>query len=315
MTLMTNAFDAGAQGLPRIDAKDADFDTALAILKREGVLVIENALSPDALAALRGELEPWFAKAHCGVGPFFGRNTLRFGGLFAKARSSAQLAIHPLVLPLMEFALKGDPNSPTCDAIELNLTQGIGIQPGEPPQFLHRDEDIWPFPNTFEIMANAMWAIDDFTEENGATRLIPGSHLWPRDRQPQPGEALPAVAPAGSVVLWLGGVLHGGGANRADAVRRGVVMSYRLGWIAPSEKLLLSIPPEVARELPVLLQKLIGYQMQRPNLGWVEGHDPIEWLHGRVGELAPMADNLSPAQEALLDDVNAAPEKYVGYLA
>jgi hypothetical protein len=312
---MTKGFDAGTATLPRVDANTTDFDTALAILKREGVLVIENALDTKALATLRRELDPWFARAHCGEGQFFGRNTLRFGGLFAKARSAGQLAIHPLVLPLMEHGLKGDPVQPACDAIELNLTQGIGIQPGEPAQFLHRDEDIWPFPNTFEIMSNAMWAIDDFTEENGATRLIPGSHLWPRDRQPQPGEALPAVAPAGSVVLWFGGTLHGGGANRSNAMRRGVVMSYRLGWIAPSEKLLLSTPPEVARTLPVKLQKLIGYQIQRPNLGWVEGHDPIEWLHGRVGDLAPMADNLSPMQEAILADVNAAPEKYIGYLA
>ncbi|HEX2591916.1 MAG TPA: phytanoyl-CoA dioxygenase family protein [Rhizomicrobium sp.] len=315
MTLMTNSFAAGVQSLPRLDARTTDFDTALDLLKSEGVLVLEHAIDAAALADLRKELAPWFNRAHCGTGPFFGRQTLRFGGLFAKARSTAQLAIHPLVLPLMEFALKGDPSSPTCDAIELNLTQGIGIGPGEPPQFLHRDEDIWPFPNTFEIMSNAMWAIDDFTEENGATRLIPGSHKWSRDRHPEPGEALPAVAPAGSVVLWLGGTLHGGGANRSDAVRRGVVMSYRLGWLAPSEKLLLSIPAEVARDLPVRLQKLIGYQIQRPNLGWVEGHDPIEWLHGKIGQLAPMSDNLSPAQEALLDDVNAAPEKYVGYLA
>lgn len=253
MTVMTKTF-AGASGggLPRVGA-DADFETALALLRRHGVLVIEDALDSERLAEIRGELEPWFEKAHCGAGPFFGRATLRFSALFAKARSSAHLAVDPLVLPLLEFVLKGDPAQPTCDAIELNLTQAIGIQPGEPAQFLHRDEDIWPFPNTFEIMANAMWALDDFTEENGATRLIPGSHLWPRDRQPQPGEAVSATAKAGSVVLWLGGVLHGGGANNAQAVRRGVVMSYRLGWLAPTEKLLLSIPPDVARTLPVRL--------------------------------------------------------------
>ena len=153
--------------------------------------MIENALDAGALAALKRELDPWFARAHCGEGQFFfGRNTLRFGGLFAKAKSAARLAIHPLVLPLMECGLKGDPAQPTCDAIELNLTQGIGIQPGEPAQFLHRDEDIWPFPDTFEMMSNAMWAIDDFTEENGATRLIPGSHLWPRDRRAAAGRGV-----------------------------------------------------------------------------------------------------------------------------
>ena len=90
------------------------------------------------------------------------------------------------------------------------IFEDLGIERYDPQWFLHRDEDLWPFPNTSEIMANAMWALDDFTVENGATRLIPGSHLWPRDREPQPGEAVAAVAPAGSAILWLGGVLHGG---------------------------------------------------------------------------------------------------------
>ena len=170
-------------------------------------------------------------------------------------------------------------------------------------------------PNTAEIMANAMWALDDFTVENGATRLIPGSHRWPRDRVPLPGEALSAVAPAGSVVLWLGGVLHGGGANVSEGVRRGVVMSYRLAWLAPAEKLLLSTPPEVARRLPPALQRLLGYQLHKPNLGWVEGQDPIRWLNREIGQTAPTADNLTAAHEALLEAVKSRPEDFVGYLA
>ena len=195
----------------------------------------------------------------------------------------------------------------------MNLTQAISIEPGDPAQFLHRDEELFPFPHAFEVMSNAMWALDDFTVENGATRLVPGSHLWPRDREPVPGEALPAEAPAGSVVLWLGGVLHGGGANRSGRVRRGAVMSYRLAWLAPTEKLLLSTPPEVARTLPERLQRLIGYQLHRPNLGWVEGQDPIRWLHGQVGQLAPTEDNLTPAHEALLAALNETPDAFVGY--
>ena len=287
---------------------------ALEILRREGVLVVENALAPDALARVRGDLEPWFEAACHGAGQFFGRSTRRFGGLFAKAPSTAELALHPLVLSLMEGVLKGpDPEAPVCSAIEMNLTQAIGIEPGEGAQFLHRDEELFPFAHSYEVMCNAMWALDDFTLENGATRLVPGSHLWPRDREPQPGEALSAVAPAGSAVLWLGGVLHGGGANRSDRVRKGAVMSYRLAWLAPTEKLLLSTPPEAARRLPERLQQLIGYQLHRPNLGWVEGQDPIRWLHGQVRELAPTEDNLTPAHEALLAALNENPDAFVGY--
>jgi len=303
-----------AATLPRLPG-DATLAEALALLREVGVLVIENALDAATLDRIDTQLEPWFGAARAGDGPFFGRRTRRFCGLFAKAPATAALALHPLVLPLMEAALRGeDADAPVCDAIELNLTQAIGIEPGEPGQILHRDEELWPFPRTFEVMANAMWVLDDFTARNGATRLIPGSHRWPRDREPAPGEAVTAVAPRGSVVIWLGGVLHGGGANHADQVRRGVVMSYRLGWLASGEKLLLSIPPDVARTLPERLQRLIGYQLHRPNLGWVEGQDPLLWLNGQVGPLAVVRDNLSPRFEAALAAVLEEPESHGGYL-
>lgn len=300
--------------LPRL-GPSASLDEALALLRRDGALIIEGALDPATLDRVDVQLAPWFDAARPGEGPFFGRRTRRFCGLFAKAPACADLALHPLVLPLMETLLRGeDAESPVCDAIELNLTQAIGIGPGEPGQVLHRDEDLWPFPRNFEVMANAMWVLDDFTAENGATRVIPGSHRWPRDREPRPGEAVVASAPRGSVILWLGGALHGGGANHTDRVRRGVVMSYRLGWLASGERLLLSIPPEIARRLPERLQRLIGYQIHRPNLGWIEGQDPLRWLNGEIGALAAVRDNLSPRFEAALAAVLEDPDSHGGYL-
>jgi ectoine hydroxylase-related dioxygenase (phytanoyl-CoA dioxygenase family) len=299
-----------AATLPRLQA-GAPYADALGRFQAHGALVIENALAPAQLARLVGELAPWFDRAHCGAGPFFGRQTRRFGGLFAKSRAVGGLAIDPLVLAIVEGALQ---RPQTQDAVELNLTQAIGIEPGEPGQFLHRDDELWPFARDYEVMVNALWTIDPFTVENGATRLIPGSHRWPRERAPEPGEAVAAVAPAGSVVLWTGGLLHGGGANRSQAIRRGLVMSYRLGWLASGERLLLSTPPEVARRLPEQLQRLLGYQLHRPNLGWIEGQDPIRWLRGETGPLAVTQDNLAPAHEALLADVAARPEAYQGYL-
>jgi hypothetical protein len=286
--------------VPRV-GHDVAPETARALLLEHGVLIVENALDPASLSSVCGELDPWFSAAQCGRGPFFGRGTRRFSGIFAKAPSTADLAIDPLVLPLMESLLQGDdPERPKCEAIELNLTQAIGIQPGEPAQLLHRDEELWPFAHDYEVMTNAMWALDDFTRENGATLVVPGSHRWSRDRFPKPHEIASATAPRGSVILWVGGLLHGGGANRSTAMRRGLVMSYRLGWLAGGEKLLLSIPPAVARGLPERLQRLIGYQLHRPNLGWVEGRDPLLWLHGDVGALAPADDNLTMAQERML---------------
>lgn len=280
--------------LPRIGAA-CGAEAALGLLLEHGAVIVEDALPAADLARAEHELEPWFDAAQCGRGPFFGRRTRRFSGLFAKSAASAELAIHPLALEVMERTLKGsDPAAPRCDAIELNLTQAIGIEPGEPAQVFHRDDELWPFARDFELMANVMWALDDFTIENGATLLAPGSHRWSRERWPEPHEVVAAVAPRGSAIFWLGGLLHGGGANRSRQIRRGVVMSYRLGWLTGAERLLLSTPPAVARRLPERLQRLIGYQLHRPNLGWVEGRDPRLWLNGEVGALAAMDDNLTP---------------------
>ncbi|MDR3512559.1 MAG: phytanoyl-CoA dioxygenase family protein [Caulobacteraceae bacterium] len=291
-----------AEDLPRLSPAATPEEVA-AQLSAHGVVVIEGLLDPARLKQLKGQLAPWFAAAEVGEGPFFGRRTRRFGSLLAKAPASAELALEPLALGPIEALLKADG---ACDEIELNLTQAIAIDPGEAAQVLHRDETLWPVRLAFERMANVMWALDDFTLENGATRLIPGSHLWDRTRAPAPGEAVAATAPAGSAVIWLGGVLHGGGANRSDAVRHGLVVSYRLGWLAPAERLQLVTPRATAAALPERLQRLLGYQLHRPNLGWIEGQDPIRWLRGEVADLAPTADNFPPEMagmfEALLHD-------------
>ena len=263
-----------------------------------GAAIVPDALTPRALAAQTAALAPWFAEAPCGAGKFFGQRTQRFSGLFHKARETAALAIDPLFLAVAENTLGA--GTRRCDRIQLNLTQAIGIGPGEPVQPPHRDDDFFPFPHDHDLMINVLWTLDPFTAANGATRITPGSHRWPRKRAAEPEEWAAAEAPAGAAIIWLGAALHGGGANMTDAVRRGVVMSYSVGWLAPAEKLLLSIPPETARALPQRLQQLIGYQIHRPNLGWVEGRDPLEWLHGETGALAAAADNLTPWQEAAL---------------
>jgi hypothetical protein len=268
-------------------------------LRETGAAILLDGLAPNALHALDEALAPWFGKAPCGEGAFFGRRTRRFSALFEKAPQSIDLALDPFVLPVAEAILGAGTRS--CDCIQLNLTQAIGIGPDEPAQIPHRDDDFFPFPHENELMLNVLWTLDPFTAANGATRIAPGSHRWPRKRPADEAEFVAAEAPAGAVILWLGSALHGGGANGSDALRRGVVMSYSVGWLAPAEKFLLSIPPSTARRLPERLQRLIGYQVHRPNLGWVEGRDPIEWLRGEVGALAAAGDNLTPRQQAAVD--------------
>ena len=296
--------------LPRVLATIDPADAAR-LLSEHGALIIEGMLAPHLLSCLKAELQPWFIRARTGEGLFLGRGTKRFSALFAKSAMTKLLALDPLALSLADNMLK---DTGVCETYEINLTQAIGIEPGEPSQLLHRDDDIWPIPHNSEVMLNTIWMLVDFTEENGATRLIPGSHKWPRTRHPEPGEALYAEAPAGSLLVFLGSTLHGGSANRSAVTRHGVLLSYRAAWLAPTEKLLLSIPQDVARTLPPQLQKLIGYQLHRPNLGWIECRDPIEWLNGDFKEIAPASDNLPEHYKALLEDVERHPERHIGYL-
>lgn len=270
-------------------------DDALAIFKRDGAIVVEDAAADLNIDIVDSELAPWFGAALTGRGPFFGDTTRRFSGVFHKAPSTAALAGDPFVLSLVEGVLREH-----CDAIQLNLTQAIGIEPGAPAQVLHRDEVMFPFAHDYEVMVNVMWALDAWSDDNGATRLVPGSQKWTRTRLAEASEVRAAAAPRGAAILWLGSIIHGGGANRTDAMRKGLAFSYSLGWLGQSERLLLSTPAETARTLPERVQRLIGYQIHRPNLGWIEERDPIDWLHGRIGAIAAADDNLTEAQDALV---------------
>lgn len=285
--------------LPRLRAPDA---SAIAdALDHAGCAIVEDAIDKQAFARVADALQPWFDAARCGEGHFFGRKTKRFSAIFAKAPETSALALAPNILSAVEQALLGPAQAARGDCIQLNLTQAIEIAPGEHAQLLHRDDNLFPFEKRFELMVNVMWAIDPFTAENGATRMAPGSHLWRREDDDLSEYGVQsAEAGAGSAIMWVGSLLHGGGANLSQLPRRGLVISYSLAWLAPAEKLLLSIPRATAEKLPERLQRLIGYQVHRPNLGWVEGRDPIEWLHGETRALASARDNLTPIQEQML---------------
>ena len=201
-----------------------------------------------------------------------------------------------------EFLLRG------CTNYQLNLTQAIQIGPGEPQQVMHPDDPMFPFSFLeSEKMINCMWAIDDFTEENGATHVVPGSHKWSRvgllpDRQPTEQEITQGVMPAGSVLVYFGSLLHCGGANKALKPRTGMVTSYCLGWLRQSENLYLSTSQELARNFPERLQRLLGYFVHQPNLGQVEGRDPIELLHGKDIENKQFQEFISEEVQQILQE-------------
>jgi ectoine hydroxylase-related dioxygenase (phytanoyl-CoA dioxygenase family) len=262
--------------LQTVNASSATAEEINTILQRDGCLVVTNVLTTGEISQLHAELDAGFSTVPVCEGPFFGFATKRISSVLACSERSRRLAIHPIVLAVMDrFLLK------SCRQYQLNLTQGIRILPGEPAQILHTDDLMFPFDlpsRGDQKMINCMWAVDDFTADNGATHLAPGSHHWDRDRQAERQEIVQGVMPAGSVLIYFGSLQHGGGANKSDGARTGLVLSYCLGWLRQAENHYLALPRELVRTFPQRLQRLVGYFVHEPNLGAVEGRDPLELM-------------------------------------
>lgn len=269
-------------------------EAVIAALDEHGVAVVEAAADEATMRGLDGELEPVLRRTPAGEGKFFGLKTRRMGRLLAKSPTSRKMALQGLVFPVVETILRRH-----CTRIQMNLTQAIRIEPGELPQILHKDDEFYPTPRQagMELMINALWACTDFTGENGATRVVPGSHRRPIDRDTQE-DVLVAAMKRGSVLLYFGSVLHGGGANRSTAPRTGVVFSYCLGWLRQAENQYLAYPPEVAKAFSPELRQLVGYAIHEPNLGWYEGQDPSVLFSDIRPEFLPARDNMSPEMAA-----------------
>lgn len=265
-------------------------------LNRDGYVIIRDLFPGSVIDSIENELKPYFDRTPDCEGLFWGHNTKRMGGLIRKAPSSHPLVTHPVVLGAVKQVLE-----PYCSQVQINLTQAIRIGAGERQQVFHKDDELFPVEkNGAQFMVNAMWALDDFTEENGATLLIPGSHTKPIERMPNPDEIVKAVMPRGSVLLYFGSLLHCGGENTTSQSRTGFVYSYSLGWLRQAENQFLAVPPEVARTLPADLLDLIGYSIHRPNLGWYEGQDPKIALEFERPDVLAAQDFLPPEAEEIL---------------
>lgn len=243
-------------------------------LTEYGAVVVDNLVTAAYMDSVADELRPWIDATNFGPDDFTGRRTKRTGGLVGRSQKCRDMVMNPLVLATCGKFLGH------ATTFQLHLTQVIAIGPGEPAQTIHRDQwafDFFPFPQGYEVQCNTIWAMTDFTEENGATRVVPGSNKLADKLQFKQEDSEGAAMTKGSVLFYSGSVYHGGGANKSDAVRAGINITYNVSWLRQEENQYLAVPLEIARTLPVDLLKLIGYQRGSYALGYVDDlRDPIE---------------------------------------
>lgn len=262
----------------RFDATATASDVADA-LRADGVVIIERLVDAESCERIEAELSPHVSDTPLGADPFTGHNTTRTGALLARSPSVCDLVAHPLVLDVVDAVLW-----PSKTTFQLHLTQAIAIGPDSPAQPLHRDQwcfDFFPFPDDVEVEVSTIWAFSDFIEANGATRVVPRSHLPGVDPAAlRPADTVAATMAKGSVVLYSGRTVHGGGANTTDQVRTGINVDYVLGWLRQEENQYLSVPIETVRQLPERVQRLMGYEMGCYALGYVgDLQNPMSLLH------------------------------------
>ena len=273
---------------------DATAEAVATVIAEDGCAVIDDLASPELLdrlddgdARLRGPHALRRRRVRRSAHPPHRRS----GGAVRGAR--APWSLDDLVLG-------------TCDRVldhvqqyQLHLTQLIRIEPGGVAQMIHRDQwafDFFTFPTGYQVQCNTLWAATDFTEANGATRVVPGSHLADDKLRLDVSDTEPAEMARGSALLYVGSMYHGGGANTTDTDRVGVNITYSVAWLRQEENQYLTVPPEVARELPERMQRLLGYARGAYALGYVDDlRDPLDVLMGRAGTSPSFAPTISSA--------------------
>lgn len=236
-------------------------EEVVAALKADGCCVVENLASNELMDTVADEMAPYIDRSPNGRDDFAGTLTRRTGAMLARSRASHQLVMHPLVLDVSRSILDKMP------VMQLNLTQVISVFPGETEQPLHRDQQGWaffPFPTDYDPQCNTIWAMTDFTIDNGATRILPGTHVLPPETTSEEAASGRQIERAemsrGSVLFYTGKVFHAAGANNSSEVRQGINITYCLGWLRQEENQFLCTPLEMAKTFDDELLRLMGYQ-------------------------------------------------------
>ncbi len=242
-------------------------------LNAVGFTILENLGVPEVMDRAAQELELQFGS----ISLADTRNSTRrvHTKVLADNPTLQSLVIDSRISKVLDALLL-----PNCVRYQLSSVQGIQVHIEAAAQELHRDDDIFLLPHPHPVFeVNVMWAVTDFTAANGATRIVPNSHVWPTDRTPQEEEIFVGEMSKGSALLWLGSTWHGAGACSSDDPRTGLYVGYSLGWLRQEETLYLALPMKSIRQMPERLQRLIGYEIKgSQTLGWLDGRDPRDAL-------------------------------------
>jgi ectoine hydroxylase-related dioxygenase (phytanoyl-CoA dioxygenase family) len=255
---------------PEVSAT-ADIEAPIAAIRDQGFVILENQIDAAAVTRIRAELEPYLDSQHMGRNDFEGFHSERVYALLAKAPSVAAIIEHPRVLAIVDGCLPKN--------YLLSSALAINVHPGETAQRFHIDDAPGGGPDVPKPRApygiSTIWAFDDFTDDNGATEVIPGSHRWQAERVPREEDAVKVIMPAGSVVVFAGNLLHRGGANRSAGTRLAITPQYCVPWMRQLENMTLAVPPDAAGRYSDRIQAMLGYSVVDPGfMGHVNGLHP-----------------------------------------
>jgi ectoine hydroxylase-related dioxygenase (phytanoyl-CoA dioxygenase family) len=287
------------------DTIDARARAAADSLNEHGFAILDRIADPAVMDQLLAEVRPWAERAERLQLEFFGGGLRKVESVITKSRAFVELLAHPALHALNERIL--GPES------LLNGSSVFILEHGGREQTIHTDGAIYEpmlprTPGGPHYLLVYMWAVTDFTQENGATRVIPGSHRWPAERRPTASDPVEYLEmKRGSVAVWLGSTWHAASSNRTATARVGTQMGFNCGWLRPHEANLLLVPPLVARDMPLAVQEVLGYRAYRGMLGCLEQQSPGEWL-GIGGQLGSKSNEVAAAPDPF--DVEACTRDY-----
>lgn len=242
----------------------------LETLRRNGYVILSGLLDQAELEAARDYADDLLRAVEWSDNNFDGRRTRRVYELLGHLGSFEPLLLHPVIRSLVGAQIG--------EGHQLGMLFLTAVDPGEGSQMLHFDAGIYPLPRDMEAETNVIWALDDFTETNGATLIAPGSHAWPADRRALPDDMVPAVMPAGSALVYSGRLWHAAGHNRSDTTRRALISESVICWLRPADNHALDLGADGLRRLSPELQELAGLGARSKYFGFIGGRSAVQWL-------------------------------------